>query len=411
MIFDRRIVVGIIFYLGFLLSFLGIFFSPFLASLSVALFGIGIIAQYKKASEIPKIWLFWCSLPLLLTITDFLRYGFTTTANHKATLALGFATMSIAFFIFFRENKKGFLHTLVGLTIIVLSINVISIVQYFQHKSEIDALLLQSKSIPIFGGMHHIHFGIINALTLLGLFRLITFHNLPKKYNIILVLTASIILSCFHILSSRTGLLSFYLAIFLSIFLYFTTKKQWKKMIIGGSIILILPVIFYSLSSSLQNKFTNTLNDIETWNSENKDDINHQSMAMRLEAYKAALYVLKNNWFFGVGADKMEKKLAVAFEEIETPLTLENRKMPHNQVLESGVKYGIFGIAGILFLFLFPLIQSLKKHSYTYIFAVVLCLFTSSIFESILERQVSIFFTVFFIVGGLSLDSKKKEFV
>jgi O-antigen ligase len=285
-------------------------------------------------------------------------------------------------------------------------VNILSIGNYFMHKETIDALLLESKSIPVFGGMHHIHFGIINALSILALVYHYWQKVFSKNYLKMAWVLGLVIFISFHILSSRTGLVSFYVAIVFSTVMHFSLNTNWRWSLASVLLILIAPIGFYFLSTSLQNKVTNTLEDVKTWNSPNREDINHQSMAMRIEAYKAALYTIRNNGFFGVGADRMEQEIFESFKKINTPLTFENQKMPHNQLLESTVKYGIFGVLGFLFFFILPLIGMNMKPGFVFVFGVILCLFISSMFESLLERQVSVFVFVYFILYAFSFSGR-----
>lgn len=400
--------VDTVFHLGFFCSIFGIFFAPFLASLGVVFFLVYILLNSTSLLKVPLKWLTWASIPLFWSITDILRDGFTHTIQGKLLLYLGFGIMALAFFVYFHKkgnNSEVLFFVFVSLVALV---NVFSVLNYAIHKDAIDALLLESKSIPVFGGMHHIHFGIINALSILALIFYFWQKVYSKNQLKITWLLWTVIFISFHILSSRTGLVSFYVTIGFSTFIHFSLNKNWKLLIASVLVIMIAPIAFYGLSTSLQNKMTNTLEDIKTWNSPNREDINHQSMAMRIEAYKAALFAIKNNGIFGVGAERMEQEIFESFKEIDTPLTFENQKMPHNQFLESTVKYGVFGILGVLYFFILPIMEMSRKPGFLFIFGVILCLCVSSMFESLLERQVSIFILVFFVHYALSFSSRRR---
>lgn len=400
--------VDTVFHLGFFCSIFGIFFAPFLASLGVVFFLVYILLNSTSLLKVPLKWLTCASIPLFWSITDILRDGFTHTIQGKLLLYLGFGIMALAFFVYFHKkgnNSEVLFFVFVSLVALV---NVFSVLNYAIHKDAIDALLLESKSIPVFGGMHHIHFGIINALSILALIFYFWQKVYSKNQLKITWLLWTVIFISFHILSSRTGLVSFYVTIGFSTFIHFSLNKNWKLLIASVLVIMIAPIAFYGLSTSLQNKMTNTLEDIKTWNSPNREDINHQSMAMRIEAYKAALFAIKNNGIFGVGAERMEQEIFESFKEIDTPLTFENQKMPHNQFLESTVKYGVFGILGVLYFFILPIMEMSRKPGFLFIFGVILCLCVSSMFESLLERQVSIFILVFFVHYALSFSSRRR---
>ena len=111
---------------------------------------------------------------------------------------------------------------------------------------------------------------------------------------------------------------------------------------------------------------------------------------MRLEAYKMCLHVLSEDPMSGVGSDHMEHRIQKAYVQTNSSLFNENRIGPHNQFLEYGVKYGLLGIVYLIIFFGYYLIEAMKNRNYA-ILALVLLLLISAQFESLLERQVSIF--------------------
>ena len=128
-------------------------------------------------------------------------------------------------------------------------------------------------------------------------------------------------------------------------------------------------------------------------------------MAMRIEAYKVGWQVILQNPI-GVGADAMNQSIQKTYESNKSVLYKENRKDPHNQFLEFGVKYGWIGILALLFFFYQLLI--LTKQSWFPVLGLVTLLFVAMQFESLLERQASIYTIGLFMPLFIVLFSKNE---
>ena len=112
-------------------------------------------------------------------------------------------------------------------------------------------------------------------------------------------------------------------------------------------------------------------------------------MAMRFEGYKTSIFILRKNPL-GVGAGAQEAKIQEAYTLRNSVLLIENRVGPHNQFLEYGVKFGWMGILALIVYFA-ALFRVLPSTTFPF-WGIVAILFVSLQFESLLERQASIFF-------------------
>lgn len=322
-----------------------------------------------------------------IVLVDVLFHIAQTPPWDKLGLIVGFALLYLAAYGSFKQHfllKNIFFLLLAGL---VAGVDMLSLVHYFKRKEEIDLLLLQSKSIPIIPSMHHIHFGVINALFSIGLLFFLVYRKYTSKAqkNVAWVLLVIIYIAA-HILSSRTGLLSLYTGLVVGAVAY--AYRYGKSVIVAVvlAVLVISTALVYSLSTSFHNKVTNSIEDMNSWGK--GAEMNHKSMAMRIEAYRASWYVLKHNPM-GVGASRLDEAMAEGFEAIKTPLTPENQKNPHNQLLEYGVKYGWLGMALVLLYF----ICAYRVFENPVVGAAVISLLVISMsFESLMERQVSIYF-------------------
>jgi hypothetical protein len=70
---------------------------------------------------------------------------------------------------------------------------------------------------------------------------------------------------------------------------------------------------------------------------------NDKSLSKRIEFTKAALYIIKENTFWGIGTGNYKEAYMLAFEKIESKLNDKNFGVVHNQYLSYLVKFGIIG--------------------------------------------------------------------
>tara|TARA_Y100000385_G_scaffold226857_1_gene237606 strand:+ start:5055 stop:6329 length:1275 start_codon:yes stop_codon:yes gene_type:complete len=381
------------------LGFLSLWMSPFLVSLVTVLSAIYVFVNYKAlfSKNIKRV-VFVSFTILLISIVDAFLDGFSSIVSSKLLLLVGFVSILASSFILFEKKKGNLIYFTLAISLVVAVINVIALSNYFMNMDFYDELLLQSKSIPI-PNMHHIHFGIINACVIAVLVGLIVTKKLNNRFQLKLTTFLTVIITIsFHVLSSRTGLLSFYLGVVVSLVAYAFQKKSYKELILGFLMILTSLTMSYYFSNSFRNKIENSIQDYNSWGK--GDEINFKSMAMRIEASKMCIQIIKNNPF-GVGANAQESILQATYVKENTPLDIENRVGPHNQFLDFGVKYGWVGII-LLIMFFISLIPVIQQSSFPLV-AVITIIFISLFFESLLERQTGIFLFSFFIPLSVSL--------
>jgi|TARA_B110000902_G_scaffold48063_1_gene54712 hypothetical protein len=388
------------------IGFIALWFSPFIVSVATVICGLLFLLNIRSFQfNASKIRLLVVSLVLLAIVVlfDAAYSGFAGLSGDKAGLILGFLFSLFSGLLFLDTSKVKLVQFALILCSAVVVINLIALTNYFLNKAEIDALLLQSKSIPI-PNMHHIHFGIINAICVILLLGVILESSAKSssQKKLAIVFGVFIFISA-HVLSSRTGLLSLYVAMLLGATYYASYSKNYLTVVFLLLGLVVFSVGAYSLSNSLRNKITNSLEDINSWG--RSEEINHKSMAMRIEAYKASAAVLLSHPL-GVGANNQDSQMEEGYTAIYSPLWLENRIGPHNQFLEYGVKYGWIGV-GVILLFVVSLFSMGNRGSYIY-FTFMLLLIVSLQFESLLERQASLYFLALFLPLFIHLFTGKE---
>lgn len=146
-----------------------------------------------------------------------------------------------------------------------------------------------------------------------------------------------------------------------------------------------------------KNKFTvRLLETIWEFKSKNeKADYNNHSTTMRLEFWKGALHIIKNNWLIGVGTGDVKQAYHDYYNQTNSPLTKENRLRAHNQYLSYTIGYGIIGLIWLGYWLLGPFVLEKKWTDFTYLTFFIIIIF-SFLNEDTLETQAGVTFFAFF---------------
>jgi len=285
----------------------------------------------------------------------------------------------------------------------------VSSLVYLLNRSYFDPLILQAKPIPIsFGyGIYHIQFSLLNAIAGINGLLLLFFYkkNITHDLSILLLIITLCNIVNLHILSARTGIMGFYLAAFaLGVFVGIKKGKILKWSFLILLCIVILPTFAYFISGSFRNRIANSMEDMETIiASKNPND---KSVAMRVEAWKTSISLIKKNAIIGVGLGDLETNLQEEYVINQTLLSPYNRKNPHNQFLETGIHTGVLGM---LLLFTFFITYLISSQNNPMMLCVGVIIFSAMFFESMLERQVSINTMSFFLGFFMLLDNSIKK--
>jgi hypothetical protein len=125
-----------------------------------------------------------------------------------------------------------------------------------------------------------------------------------------------------------------------------------------------------------------------------KNETNGHSLTMRIEFWKTAYHIVKQNLWFGVGTGDVKVAFKEQYEKENTSLHKEWQLRSHNQYLATTVALGLVGL--VLFLIhLFTPFFSNKKMSVFFIFFILIELL-SFVNEDTLETQAGLTFCIFF---------------
>lgn len=128
---------------------------------------------------------------------------------------------------------------------------------------------------------------------------------------------------------------------------------------------------------------------------------NYQSFSQRIEFTKAALTIIKENFWFGVGAGNWKEEFKKAYVSNKSKLEESLYASSHNQYLNYMVKFGFTGLLVILFFIIYPVIKSKSYHDPLFLIFLVFLFFANfadSNFETHMGSSFFLFFYCLFVV-------------
>lgn len=128
----------------------------------------------------------------------------------------------------------------------------------------------------------------------------------------------------------------------------------------------------------------------------NRQFPNGHSLLQRLEHWNTSLFIIRKHWLTGVGTGGNQKAFDRAYDEMNSPLSKENRKRSHNMFLTYTISYGIFGLVLFLILLGISFRYAWKdKNLLSLMFMVMIC--GSFLNEDTLETQLGVTIFGFFM--------------
>lgn len=149
----------------------------------------------------------------------------------------------------------------------------------------------------------------------------------------------------------------------------------------------------YNINSGLTNKWRELVWEYTKY--KRGENPSGQTLTMRLEFWKTAVYIIHHRPFFGVGTGDIQDSFNKVYNVSNSKLDKAWRLRCHNQYLAIGVAFGFFGILIFAFYLVYPAIVLRKKLHYLY-WPFYLIALLSFITEDTLETQSGVTFFIFF---------------
>jgi hypothetical protein len=208
------------------------------------------------------------------------------------------------------------------------------------------------------------------------------------------------------LLVSRTPLVVFFTSLILGGAFYCYKKRK----ILIGLIFFIISfsgtVFLLSNIPSVKNRFHEIMVTTQLDKFEPARGAYHTSTNVRIGLLICAKEVIQQNWLWGTGTGDFQDALNNCYQQNGFSDVLFTLRMnAHNQYLQYFIALGLPGLLFFLFCMFYPLVPAFKTRNYLYllfIYLLVICSLTESIFES---NKGIVFFSLF---QGLFLSMHKK---
>ncbi len=132
------------------------------------------------------------------------------------------------------------------------------------------------------------------------------------------------------------------------------------------------------------------------------------TLLMRFEFWKAAVYIIERNPVFGVGTGDAKRAFNKAYFRTETKLSYDWRLRSHNQFLAITVAFGLTGLLVFIFYLFYPLLKLKNKLNPLYYMFFIIAI-VSFLTEDTLETQAGDTFFAYYNSLFLWLASSDKE--
>lgn len=376
----------------------GIHFSPAIASIGfllIALIGVWQLIELRQLKQLIP----YALLALVLLSLDAVNKVGINNTLQKLQLYLPWLLLP-AMIISFNHYRRVWMKYIMfwilpSVWIILASIG------YFTYDYEFYSLMvLESKPIPLYSEVYHIEFSFLVTIQIFLLLIALKDKSVVKlggqKFQWILW---AILVLGLHILSTRTGLLAFWIGI------AYMGYRQRKSIEVKGRFVLIALVALISsviFIPTLKNRVVNTWEDLSAV--VNGDDLNNKSFGQRWEAWNAASATWAENFLTGVGSSNLNEAMRQGYIQNKTDLKTTNQISPHNQYLQWAIEFGLLGLISWLLSVLWILKKSSTNQSWAglLIMGLVAC-----VFESLFERQAGMI-ALILLAGIIESTSIKK---
>lgn len=310
-------------------------------------------------------------------------------------IKIPFLFMPFAFYVMPKIKIEKFYELLSRYVILAASVSFIFFINYLMHFKAINDSYKHAKIMPL--PTEHIRFSVMICIAFfIGLYLIWKrIFALNKSLNFLIILSTIFLFLFIHILSVRSGLVSLYLGMILSLGYYIFYTKKYKIAIISITVLIALPIVAYWVLPSFQNKVLYMKHDITQYTS--GKNISQFSDSRRIVSYKGGFQIWKKNFLFGVGygdiREEMDNFYKINYPQLTDP---EDRILPHNQFLWTAMGAGFIGLLLLIIVLLLPLlnVQNIREPLFGIFF---MSQTISFMFEHTIEAQIGTAFFIIFI--------------
>ncbi len=340
------------------------------------------------------------TLPFIPFLVEYLFFFNNSTVGFELEKKLLFLIAPIIFSFFYsvvnqadyRIYIRTFTISVTLLSIYSLTLLLIKNILFTASNYEGDSSILRIKFENI-SGLHPTYFGLFASVSILWI--LYDFKNLNKFLKWGCAISCFILILIDFLVAAKMSLI---ILIVGSIFVLYKTTPDKKNLLLKYLIMVASLVLLVFCVPSLRQRMYEMkgLLGTEAWvfNSVNE----------RKLIFNASMDLFVKHIWFGVGCRNAQFAIDIYYRAINFLPGLYKNYNSHNQFLTMGINYGIFDVLLFVASILYTLWKEWKNtFAIILIFSTILIMLT----ESILERQMGVYFFVLFML--LLYNIKKSD--
>ncbi|HWI94402.1 MAG TPA: O-antigen ligase family protein [Flavisolibacter sp.] len=267
-----------------------------------------------------------------------------------------------------------------------------SLWQYVQNIHSIHEQYLKAKVFPTPLENDHVRFSLMVCIAVVCSV-LLMMEYIPKTKWLLVAGLCIFFIVYLHVLSARTGLVSLYIFLLLTV-LYLLLKLRKTKWVISLLVLIIaMPVAAWFFFPTFQNRIHYNVYDLS--NARENKYVPGGNDANRILSLKAGWNVLREHPF-GVGADVVDK--TYEWYDKNIPAMVETDKLsPSSEPLMYAGFAGWIGFFSFFVIMLLPFFQRIKTNYFSW-FVLNLIMAFSLLFDIGIEVQFGVFIYAFIVL-------------
>lgn len=317
------------------------------------------------------------------------------TLEHDLSMKLPFLLLPFAFAVLPPLSRLRLQQLYLVFVLSVFLGTLYSAAYYFSHFHYVNELYKHSDVMET--PTNHVRFSLMVGFAVLVGYQLLRegFYVFRPSEKWLLAGITCWIFIFLHILAVRSGLVAFYAVVGLGLaYDFFIRRKYRNSFLIGLGLLAALGIAFFTLPT-FYNKFFLTIEDVQRVS--DVESAHDYSIAGRVYSFKVASEVIKENPVFGVGVGNLEKELEKKYDRLFPEILDRGHILPHNQFIYTLAVFGLLGLGFFLLCFYFPVFRFAGRFEPLFYMHYLIISF-SFLFETTLETQVGLTFSILFIM-------------
>lgn len=356
---------------------------------------IGLRKNISAQVKDKRAW-WWISIPFLLVLFSIPYSEDWTYLLERLKIKLPFLLLPFAFAVMPRLGRRE-LRIIGTFFVCACTVAAIGVLwNYMQNFETINYNISRGQAIPT--PSNHIRFSLSVACGIFCAGALTLEKDIfgIKVGKYIFGFLTIFLFAFLHILSVRSGLLAFYVAVAIFLIQYIYRSRRWGIGLIGLIAMTAIPYFAVIYLPSFKNKYYYMKHDMYSYF---KGDGKNYSDSERLISLNVAKEIIIEHPVIGVGAGDLKKEMYQVYANKSAEDAAE--KMPHSQFVTVAAGTGFIGLILFLIGFFVPLFY--QRNYRNYLFTALHVIFFMSFFsENTFENNFGLSLWLFSLLIGMN---------